>query len=130
MDLNSLMNCLDDEENGKWYQYDTKTKFKLARFGNKTHTAKTKALLNEHNNLANGGIMTTEEQIEMNAILMSTIVVDWKGLIMNGKKLDYSEDAVKDIWMDDRLKDFRKAIEGYADNGSNFRERVVKSKKK
>lgn len=76
---------------------------------------------------------TLSEKIEEDIItkcLVETVVLDWKGLVLDGKELTYSKENASKLFSDPDLSDFRDLVVDLANDAELFREEHLEDAEK
>lgn len=126
MDLNKI--ALDDKkvEEGIWVEVDDTTSLLIARIGNKRFneimTREQKPLRRA---IRNGTVPDSVQEKILVKALAGAVLLDWKGLTIDGVEVEYSKQKCIEILSDKRYKDFREFVVEYAADAEQFREELI-----
>ncbi|WP_298983487.1 hypothetical protein [uncultured Roseibium sp.] len=128
MDLNSFRTDKKLEVDGVWFDFDEDTSVKVAR-GNNVHFTKLLTKLSKPvQALARTGNLPEDKASEIVAKAMAeTILLDWKGIKLDGKVVKYSVENAAKILKD--LPDFRDLINELANDRAAFAEEIAEESK-
>ena len=77
------------------------------------------------------GKLNNDKQVEIMCKCMSeTILLDWKGLTMDGKELEYSKDQAYELLSMEGADEFRDLIMAYSMDAENFRQEEIEEQAK
>lgn len=112
------------EEEGVWVTLDEKSAIKVARIGNKKFQKLSKAFAK--NNKIVAQYVDSIPEDAMIRIVAKSILIDWKGIKLKGKKLEYSvENAIKVL----KYKDFLDLVIKVANDKEAFRQQEIEEDK-
>lgn len=125
MELSSIATSVDLETEGVWHPVKDGFEVKIARIGNTAYNLAIQALalVSQSPSFTGSDQNISDEQLV--AILAATVLVDWKGLTVEGKEVLYSvKEAIK-ILSDPRYHDFRRWIVRMATDAMNYRDITI-----
>jgi hypothetical protein len=126
MDLGKTKLDISKSEDGVWVEVDDKTSVKIARYLNPKHKAyvnRRMEPLRRANRLGNVDDETTEK-IEIEA-LAKCVLLDWKGLEVNGVEVKYSFEKAKEFLSDPKVPQFIIMIRELATDMKYFHEEFM-----
>lgn len=122
MDLSEVKVNNKAQNEGVWVDYDGETSFLIARMGNPKFKSRFTALMAPHQRRFDAGKLSNEMQAQIMAkCVAETILLDWKGLKMDGQEIKYSSDKAFDILVDPTAEEFLALILEYAQDNERFR---------
>lgn len=122
MDLNSLKVDTKKQTDGVWFDHDGETSFLIARMGNPKFKKLFGKLMAPHSKRFNDGKLSQKIQNELMAkAVSSTILLGWKGLTLDGKPIEFSQEKAFEILSDDTSDEFLALIIQYAEDNENYR---------
>jgi len=112
------------EVDGIWFDISEDCGFKMKRFGG-ANSPKVKELMNKlykpYARMIENNTLPAEKEFELTARIFSmSAMVDWKGVEVEGKKIDFSVDEAVKLFI--RLPELYDALFKYASDFNNFRE--------
>ena len=120
MDLERDLAKPELEEEGVWVDYQDGAKFKLARLGNKKFIRAYEVKRRPHLKAIRKGTFPADEELRISCeVLAETVVMDWDGILVNGKKVKYTPDLGFKYFYQSR--DLRDDITALADDAENFK---------
>jgi len=115
MELNDLKSDLKKESEGVWCSFDDDTQFLIGKINSKLHRDITEKFIRPKRAMIKRNLVSDKELTNINAEIVSqSILLDWKGLMIDGKEIKYSREVCKNIWLDESLASFREWIEEHA----------------
>ncbi len=126
MDLNKI--ALDDKkvEEGIWVEVDDTTSLLIARIGNKRFneimTREQKPLRRA---IRNGTVPDSVSEKILIKAMAGAILLDWRGLTLDGVEVPYSKQKCIEILSDTRFRDFREFVLEYANDAEQYREELI-----
>ena len=131
MDLNKLRTDLNRESDGVWVDIGDGASIKVARIGNPRHSAILRKLSAPYRRQINAGTLPDDVAFRISGEAMANaILLDWKGLELDGATLVYSQKAAKDVLCNQQLKDFRSQVQAAAEDEEAFRQTVIEDAEK
>lgn len=122
MDLKSLKVNKKKQTEGVWVEHDLQTSFLVARMGNPRFKERFNALMAPHQRKFDAGKLSAEMSSQIMARAVSeTILLDWKGLALDGKDVKYSKEKAYEILSDPTAEEFLAVIIEYAQDNENYR---------
>jgi len=120
-ELNSNIRDRAAEEGGSWMEYDEGVSFLVARKSNSRYKSfisrqyreNERTLAKEDSKMAE----KLSEKVMLEAVAVH-LLLDWKGVTLDGKLVKYSEPLAKELM--EEHDDLRADIEKYADNRDNY----------
>ena len=93
MDINDLKYNPDLANNGVWVEHDETTSFLIAKLGNKGFQTAFKKRLQPYRRAYENGTLSAKKEVEIMVECMADhILLGWKGLLLNGKEIQYSRE--------------------------------------
>jgi len=119
MDLEKDLAKPELEEDGVWVDYKDGAKFKLARLGNKKFLRAYETKRRPHLKAIRKGNFSADDELRISCeVLAETVVMDWDGILVGGKKVKYTPDLGFKYFYQSR--DLRDDITEMADDAENF----------
>jgi len=111
MELLSIATDTDASENGKWFQYpSSEIEFLIARAGNTKHSAFLKQL---------------EDDDRVGWKAFKDVLLDWKNVEINKKKVKFSDNQLKKMAEDERYAKVFTWISGISLAEENYRVQAI-----
>lgn len=137
MDLNDVRIDPQKESEGTWIEIDNETSVKVARMFNPNYVSALEKVAKarnisvaQRNSLitgeARGGEESKGDRDALTRIIAETILLDWRGLKINGKEIPYSPDKCFEVLSNPDYLEFRRYILTASDNAENYRAEEVK----
>lgn len=128
MDL-SKISVDENKIDGTWVNIDERTSLKIGIIGGPYHKRVSRDLVKEHKKVLRtlrlDDHASEVEEIEVKA-LSKAILLDWKGLTIDGEEVPYSEEKAYEILKNPRYMVFRSLIEDLGADNANFAEEYKK----
>nr|BDD45286.1 hypothetical protein 8 [bacterium] len=131
-DLRSKFGTNTDLENeGVWMDLGSGIKVKIARIKNPKFRKMYERLTRPHERQIRQGTLDSDimEKIVCQC-LAKTVLLDWDGIELDGKKFPYSPENSLKLMQDDGLSDFRDQIADLAGSADIFREEDLQDAEK
>jgi hypothetical protein len=117
---------LDAEVNGETIQLTDEIWVSVARSQNTNHRKALELLTRKHRAQIQNGTIAPEVLEEIaNRAASETLLLDWGGIDVDGKKLPYSIENAYKLLSDPRLKDFREQVFLIASEAATFRKAEI-----
>lgn len=131
MDLAEVKVDRKTQNEGVWVEHDMTTSFLIARMGNPKFKARFNSLMAPHQRKYEAGKLDMEMQGQIMARAVSeTILLDWKGLTLDGKEIKYSKERAFEILSDATAEEFLALILEYAQDNERFRNEKLETSSK
>jgi|DEB0MinimDraft_3_1074331.scaffolds.fasta_scaffold105072_2 hypothetical protein len=131
MDLNSFKTDRQSSEEGVWVDMGEGCSLLIARKGNNKFAKKIQALIKPYQRQIEMNSMPEDKANELLAEAMAYgILLDWKGLKLDGKEVKYSQTKAKELLNDPDLRDFRNAVDALSDDREKFRKESIEAAEK
>ncbi len=123
MDLKQIAVNSDKEKDGVWVEMDEDTSLLIGRLNSPQYTRIAEQLRKPYRRQIENGSLSVKKRGEIAAgIYAKTVLLDWKGLKIDGKIVPYSEKKCKEILSDDQYQPFWSIVSGYATDEELFRQ--------
>ena len=106
------------EEDGVWIDLGDDSQIKIARLGNKK-SQEISSKIQKNAQMASKYSLTDLADNDLNYVLATAIIIDWKNIKVKGKILEYSSENAKKMLED--YKDFRSLVIELASEMETFR---------
>jgi len=131
MDLAEVKVDRKTQNEGVWVEHDMTTSFLIARMGNPKFKTRFNALMAPHQRKYEAGKLDMEMQGQIMARAVSeTILLDWRGLTLDGKEIKYSKERAFEILSDATAEEFLALILEYAQDNERFRNEKLETSSK
>ena len=131
MDLTKVAIDPIKENNGVWIEIDSETSLCIARMYNKSFNRQFEKLSAPYRSSVKRGIVDEEKASEiLSKVIARTVLLDWKGLKLDGKPIKYSSSQAEKILLDPKYVTFRQLVMDIADEQSNFRNEEIEEDRK
>jgi len=131
MDLRSYKTDLTVSEEGVWVDMGEGCQLLVARKGNQKFARKLKALIKPYQRQIDMNTMSDDLANKLLAEAMAYgILLDWKGLKLDGKEIKYSPEKAQELLNDPELIDFRNAVDQLSDDREQFRTESIEAAEK
>ena len=131
MDLAEVKVDRKTQNEGVWVAHDMTTSFLIARMGNPKFKTRFNSLMAPHQRKYEAGKLDMEMQGQIMARAVSeTILLDWKGLTLDGKEIKYSKEKAFEILSDATAEEFLALILEYAQDNERFRNEKLETSSK
>ena len=122
MDINDLKYNPDLANNGVWVEHDETTSFLIAKLGNKGFQTTFKKRLQPYRRAYENGTLSAKKEVEIMVECMADhILLGWKGLLLNGKEIQYSREKCVEILSMEGAEEFRDLITNYSTDVANYK---------
>mgnify|MGYP001161371313 CR=1 len=122
MDINDLKYNPDLANNGVWVEHDETTSFLIAKLGNKGFQTAFKKRLQPYRRAYENGTLSAKKEVEIMVECMADhILLGWKGLLLNGKEIQYSREKCVEILSMEGAEEFRDLITNYSTDVANYK---------
>jgi hypothetical protein len=121
MELSTFKTDKSKENDGVWFEVDADgASVLVARAGNKKYAKLLEKITKPHRHALKSRNVSDElvERLMVEA-MVGTILLDWKGLELDGKPLPYSPETAKEMLQE--IPDFRRIIEDYSNDINSFK---------
>ena len=119
MDFSTAFADPQKENEGVWVEYQDGGSIKLARAGTPEFNRVLENRMKPHLRKQRAGTLPSAVETKINCqVLADTVLLDWKGMTLDGKKLEYSKEAAFELLM--RHIDFRNDVVDLATAGQTF----------
>lgn len=120
LDLNTLAVDTDKEEEGVWVEVGEGASLLIAHWGNKAFTAAMRRYVTpKQHRLKN--MPEHEADALMAKVVSETILLDWKGVSIDGAEVPYSRAKAVELLTSRKYRSFRELVEGLAKDDEQFR---------
>lgn len=121
-DLSTFATDPESEESGVWVDLGDGAAIRVARMGNKKHVKTQRRLMKPHRGLLQSGRSLSDDVADAIAVKVTaeTILVDWKGLLINGKPVEYSVEKAIEILSDPVFRNFSDMVAKIASSPGTF----------
>ena len=131
MDLRSYKTDLTVSEEGVWVDMGEGCSLLIARKGNQKFAKRLKSLIKPYQRQIDMNTMADDLANKLLAEAMAYgILLDWKGLKLDGKEIKYSEKAAAELLNDPTLIDFRNAVDQLSEDREAFRQESIEAAEK
>lgn len=111
MDLSKFTTDINLEEDGKWIELDETSSIRVARLGNSKYKEKFTAISAPYLTAIRSKTLSDSVADKLLAESLGyTVLVDWKGLTIDGEAIPYSNKTATEILLDPKYKDFREMV--------------------
>lgn len=122
MDLSNFKTDNKLEEEGSWVQVGKDAKIKVARIRNKKYLKLFKRLAAPYkSSIRKGSLEDSVADDILNKCIAETVLLDWKGLSVEGSELEYSSEEAYKILSNPEYKDFKDMVVEIADDMEVFK---------
>jgi hypothetical protein len=109
-------------EGGVWMEHDDTTSFLVARMGNKKFQTYFQKLIRPYQRQFDAGKLSAEKQTDIMCKCMAkTVLLDWRGLTMDGEEIEYSEERAYELLSMEGADEFRDLVTSYAQDAEAYR---------
>lgn len=137
MDLNNVRIDPLKEAEGAWITIDDETSVKVARMFNVNYVAALEKVAKTRNispanrtslimGEARAGEESQEDKDALTRVIADTILLDWKGLKIDGKDVPYSPEKCFEVLANPDYLEFRRFVLTASDNAEYFRAEEVR----
>lgn len=117
------------ESAGVWIEIGQGARVKVGRSTSPQYRKKLQEVIRPHRGVINANAMDDAEAHKLFArAAAGTLLIDWAGIEIDGKPVQFSVDAAEQIMID--IPDFYNAIKGFADDAALFREQYEAAEQK
>lgn len=126
MDLTKVAIDTVKEVEGIWFNIDGETSILVARMYNPNFNKLFEKESAPYRSTAKRGLLGNEkaEQI-MSKVIASTVLLDWKGLQLNGEDLPYNTKNCIEILTNIKYAPFKQLVIDFAEDQANYREEAM-----
>lgn len=122
MELTKIAIDTGTEISGVWFDYDAEVAFLIARSGNPAHNKALRAAVKPHQRRIVAGNLPVEVSDKIEAdVAARTLLLDWRGLTLEGKPFNFSYDNAIILLTDKRFAGLKRELLEFADAEENFR---------
>ena len=122
MDIKDMKYNPDLANNGVWVEHDETTSFLIAKLGNKGFQTAFKKRLQPYRRSYENGTLSAKKEVEIMVECMADhILLGWKGLLLNGKEIQYSREKCVEILSMEGAEEFRDLITNYSTDVANYK---------
>ena len=126
MDLSKLKVDQKSAVDGVWVDLDETSKIKIARYGNSHFKTRLREVLAPYKRMIDNETLSDEKSDDlMMQVVAETILLDWKGMTMNGEEVEYSTAKAKELLIDPSLSEFRELTMSLSRDMQLFREQEL-----
>lgn len=133
MDLNRFKTDTALEDAGVWTSIDAASdaEIRIARIGNRRYRETMARRLKPYRRALRAGTLDDSVTERITAeVLAETVLLDWRGLTVDGAALAYSREAARDLLLDPAYRDFRDLVVEMAGELDLYRERDLEDAEK
>ena len=125
MEFNNYKVDSAKSEDGVWMEHDG-AQFLIARFGNIKFVNYLEKLRRPYERVISNGTISNDKLTEIGCrAIAKYILLDWKGLTVNGKEVPYSEDKAFELLIMPNAEEFRNLISNLSQDVEQYREDSV-----
>lgn len=122
MDLSEIAVDPQKETAGAEIKVDEETTLVIARFNNPEFRKYRNKLIEPYQTAARRGEITDEEASDvLNKALSKHVLLGWKGLKIEGKEIEYSEEKAYQLFSDPQFRQFREIVMQESQTLENFK---------
>jgi len=126
MDLKQIAINPKKEKDGVWVDLDEETQLLIGRLNSPQYNRTAERLRKPYRRQIENGSLSDKKKSQIAAELYTkTILLDWKGLKINGKVINYSEKVCKEILANDEYQPFFSIVSGFAADEELFRQEDI-----
>ncbi len=128
MDLSDFKTDVTASEDGVWIDIDSDASVKVARANNKKFRKRLQQLTAPYKRLIEQDKISDDKLDELLVIaLAECVLLDWRGLSVNGENIEYSRENAIKILSDPAYVDFRDYIVSLSQDADVFREKEIEA---
>lgn len=133
MDLSRFKTDTALEDEGVWTTIDAASdaEIRIARIGNRRYRETMAKRLKPYRRALRAGTLDDSVTERLTAeVLAETVLLDWRGLTVDGAPLLYSRERARDLLLDPAYRDFRDLVVELAGELDLYRERDLEDAEK
>ncbi|MFX4220699.1 MAG: hypothetical protein ACMVO3_06715 [Thalassobaculum sp.] len=133
MDLSRFKTDTALEDEGVWTTIDAASdaEIRIARIGNRRYRETMAKRLKPYRRALRAGTLDDSVTERLTAeVLAETVLLDWRGLTVDGAPLPYSRETARDLLLDPAYRDFRDLVVELAGELDLYRERDLEDAEK
>lgn len=131
MDLSKHRRDEKIEVEGKWFPIDNETSLLIARAYTKKYADLFREATRPYKFQLDNDMMDEEVSAEIMAGIMSKcVLLDWKGLRIDGSAVSYSQEKAYEILKDRQYRDFAKMVDSMSKDAASFRQQGMEENSK
>lgn len=133
MDLSRFKTDTALEDEGVWTTIDAASdaEIRIARIGNRRYRETMAKRLKPYRRALRAGTLDDSVTERLTAeVLAETVLLDWRGLTVDGAPLHYSRERARDLLLDPAYRDFRDLVVELAGELDLYRERDLEDAEK
>jgi len=126
MDLKKIAINPKKEKDGVWVDLDEETKLLIGRLRSPQYNRVAERLRKPYRRQIENNSLSHQKKNDIAGELYAkTVLLDWKGLKINGKTVVYSEKICKEILSDDQYQPFFSIVSDFAADEETFRQEEI-----